>query len=410
MSVGAIREQSERLLSGAPDPAFHPFTPLFRTEEIAARAAFVSSFANVLALDTDEGLVLVDVGSFFFAKLTKELVRSFTDKPLHTAVYTHGHVDHVFGVPLYEAESGRRANVIGHRGVAARFDRYRLTAGYNACINARQFQADLEWPTDYRYPDQTLDDALSLDIGGLAIELHHARGETDDHTWAWVPSLELVATGDLFIWATPNAGNPQKVQRYPREWAKALRTMAALEPEVLSPGHGPPIFGKVAVGLALVETAELLDHIVRETLALMNAGATLDQILCTVRAPRDLLERPYLRPIYDEPEFIVRNVWREFGGWWDGNPANLKPGPAATLARELAALAGGARRLSARAEALSAQGDHALACHLAETAYQASPEDAATRAIRSAVYRARANEETSLMAKGIFMTAAKEPE
>src|SRR5947208_3667236 len=56
--------------------------------------------------------------------------------------------------------------------------------------------------------------------GGVRFELHHAKGETDDHTWTWIPSEKVLCCGDLFIWASPNAGNPQKVQRYPREWAE----------------------------------------------------------------------------------------------------------------------------------------------------------------------------------------------
>lgn len=408
--MGEVRDQSERLLQGRADPAFHPFVPQLKVEPVADRAAFVSSFANVLALDTDEGLVLFDVGSFFLAKPTKDLVRTFSQRPLHTALYTHGHLDHVFGVAAYEEESGQTARVVGHRAVADRFDRYKLTAGYNACINARQFQVETAWPTDYRYPDVVFDDRLALDVGGVHIEIEHARGETDDHAWAWIPSHKIVVTGDLFIWASPNAGNPQKVQRYPGDWARALRRMAALEPEVLSPGHGPPIFGRDAAVLALLETAQLLEHLVEQTLARMNEGASLDAVLSSVRAPKELCERPYLRPIYDEPEFIVRNVWRQFGGWWDGNPARLKPGPDAAVAREIVALAGGTAPLVARAEALSSSGDHVLASHLIEAAYQAAPDDPAARAARARIYRARAEAETSLMAKGIFTTAAKETE
>ena len=77
----------------------------------------------------------------------------------------------------------------------------------------------------------------------LRFELHHARGETDDHTWTWMPERAVLCCGDLFIWASPNAGNPQKVQRYPASGRSALREMAALEPEVLLPGHGLPVVG-----------------------------------------------------------------------------------------------------------------------------------------------------------------------
>ena len=407
--MGSLRELSERLLRGE-ETAFHPFAPTFALEEVASGVGFVSSFANVLALDTEEGMVLIDTGSFFFAKLTKELIRTFSRRPLHTAVYTHGHVDHVFGVELYEEESRRPARVIAHRALPARFERYKKTAGYNACINARQFQMPTRWPVDYRYPDTVFDEALSLEVGQLRLELFHARGETDDHAYVWVPEKRVLATGDLFIWATPNAGNPQKVQRYAEDWAAALRAMAALGAEVLCPGHGPPLFGVAAVKTALEETATLLEHLVRETLALMNEGASLDAILGSVRAPRALLERPYLRPLYDEPEFIIRNIHRLYGGFWDGNPAHLKPAREEALAKEIAALAGGARVLVDRALELSSRGDHALACHLVESAYAADPSDARAREARARVYRARADAELSLMAKGIYMTAARESE
>src|SRR5205085_9528348 len=71
----------------------------------------------------------------------------------------------------------------------------------------------------------------SSDLGDLTFELRHARGETDDATWTWIPERKIVAPGDLFIWAAPNAGNPQKVQRYCGEWAVALREMSALGAE-----------------------------------------------------------------------------------------------------------------------------------------------------------------------------------
>ena len=81
----------------------------------------------------------------------------------------------------------------------------------------------------------------------------------DDHLWAYVPEAKTLYTGDLFIWASPNCGNPQKVQRYPRDWAQALRKMAALDAEILLPGHGPPIQAMGAYGKPFFdETASLL--------------------------------------------------------------------------------------------------------------------------------------------------------
>ena len=278
-------------------------------------------------------------------------------------------------------------------------------------INARQFKMPrFRWPTDYRYPDVTYRDTLTLDVGGERFELHHALGETDDHTWVWVPGRKALCTGDMFIWASPNCGNPQKVQRYPREWAVALREMAGMGAELLLPGHGWPIGGADTVAQVLTDAADLLDSLVDQTLALMNAGARLDEAVHTVQAPEELLAKPYLRPVYDEPEFVVRNVWRLYGGWYDGNPATLKPAPEAELARELAELAGGAGRLAERAGELAAAGNLRTAGHLAELAAQASPDDAGVHRMRAEVFGRRAEEELSTMAKGVFSWAAAESE
>src|SRR5581483_889766 len=257
--MGRVSEVAEGLWSGTLGPdQHHPWFALHELEELDRGVAFVSSFANVAAFDTDDGLVLVDTGSFLLAGQIHAAIRGWSSRPLHTAVFTHGHVDHVFGVGPFEEEARtagwRRPHVVAHEDLPARFDRYRTTAGWNACINARQFRMpNLRWPTEYRYPDEVHHATHTVTVGGLRLELVHARGETDDHTWVWVPDRRVLCTGDLFIWASPNAGNPQKVQRYPHDWARALRAMQTLDAELLLPGHGYPIRGAARIRQALGE-------------------------------------------------------------------------------------------------------------------------------------------------------------
>jgi alkyl sulfatase BDS1-like metallo-beta-lactamase superfamily hydrolase len=284
-----------------------------------------------------------------------------------------------------------------------------LTLGLNSIINQRQFRLpQLRWPEEYRYPDQTYHSSAEVELGGERFELHHGRGETDDHTWVWAPDRGVLCTGDFFIWVLPNCGNPQKVQRYPRDWIGVLRRMADLEAEVLLPGHGLPIVGSARVRQAVNDSADLLESLHDQVLALMNQGARLDQVIHSVRAPQALLEKPYLRPIYDEPEFVVRNVWRFYGGWYDGNPAHLKPAPEADLARELAGLSGGAGRLAERALELEQEGSLRLACHLAELAVQADPQSTSATETRHRIFAQRAESERSTMSRGIFSWAAEE--
>jgi alkyl sulfatase BDS1-like metallo-beta-lactamase superfamily hydrolase len=291
--MGAVREFSQGLLSGAIRvEEYNPFSTFQGLEQFAPGLAFVSSMANSIALETSEGLVLFDTGSQFTAMLIHEAVREWSRAPAHSVVYTHGHIDHVMGASLWDADSmasrGKVVRVLAHEKVPARFERYVLTAGYNGAINARQFRVPgLQWPTEYRSPD-----------------------------------------------------------------------------------------------------------------ALVGASATV-----TVG---DTVSKPWLRPVYDEPEFVLRNLWRLYGGWYDGNPAHLKPAHPDAVAREVAALAGGAHALVDRAEKLASDGELRLACELAEWAGRAAPDDEGVRRKRAAIYRLRAEHETSLMAKGVYQDAANQ--
>ncbi len=388
--------------------------------EVLPGVALTSGFGQSITISTADGLVVVDVSGAAHGEAVVGALREWTTAPVRRVVYTHGHFDHVGGMAAFDADARARGydrpHVVAHENVPKRFDRYTRTSGYNAVINARQFGARplalegrSQWER-WRQPDETYADAMSFEQGGMVFELRHGKGETDDHTWVWVPSLKLICAGDFFIWRTPNAGNPQKVQRYPEEWAAALRAMAAMGAEVLVPSHGFPIYGSARIGQALSEAAQLLETLVAQTLELLNRGVRLDEVIHTVKAPDELLRRPYLEPLYDEPEFIVRNVWRMYGGWWDGNPAMLKPAREAEVARELARLAGGAAVLAARARELADSGDLRLACHLAELAGLAAPEDREVHAARAAVYHARAESEQSLMSRGIYRAAARASE
>lgn len=414
--MGEILDLAERAWQGnLPGHQLHPGQALVGFEELETNIGFMSAFSNVGVIDTDDGLVFLDTSSFFHAEALHQAIRNWSTKPVHTAVYTHGHVDHVFGLAPFEAEAQDRGQpptrVIAHEACPARFERYMLTNGYNGIVNQRQFGFDEPiFPRRFRFPDHTIGSEETIQVGTTEIQLRHDKGETDDHLWIFLPAQKILYTGDLFIWAAPNCGNPQKVQRYPREWAMALRKMAALGASTLLPGHGPVILGADRVQQALSEAAELLETILDQTLALMNQGACLDDVLHGVRMPEELLARPYLRPVYDDPRFIVRNLWRLYGGWYDGNPAHLLPAPEKDLARTLSELAGGTGNLLARAEREAENERLDLACHLIELATRAEPANVRLHEARARIYRSRTKAETSLMSQGIFRAAARDSE
>ena len=386
--------------------------------EVAEDTYQCTSFSNVTAFDTAEGLVLIDTCLPAFAPHVAAELREHTDSPVHTAIYTHGHVDHAHALDEYLLDGQEPPTVIAHEAMADRFDRYARTETYNDVINGRQFAGDpaameshnlsegnsFGWPE--HPPTAWYSDELTITVGGVTFELHHARGETDDMTWVYCPDRNVLCSGDLVIGAVPNAGNPQKVQRYPWEWADALHEMAATEADVLCPGHSEPIVDDAAeIEHRLLSYADYLDTIVEATLEKLNDGAPPHvDIVREIEFPDS--EEPWLQPEYDSPEFIARNVIRYYGGWWSGRPSELKPARRAALAEEIAELVGGAETLASRAEEL-ATADQRLACHLADYALEAAPENEAVGEAVANVYEERSDTVDDLMSANIYASAAE---
>ncbi|MDZ7688664.1 MAG: alkyl sulfatase dimerization domain-containing protein [Halobacteriales archaeon] len=386
--------------------------------EVADDTYQFQSFSCVTAFDTGDGLVLVDTGLPAFSPLIADELRGRTDAPVDTAVYTHGHVDHAYGLGAYLAEGQEPPEVVAHEAMPDRFERYERTRRHNEVINARQFGGTTDAAEDHElsensrfgtpdHPPTTLySDDLTLRVGDLTFEVHHGRGETDDHSWLYCPERDVLCSGDFVIGVAPNAGNPQKVQRYPWDWADALREMAGVGAGTLCPGHGEPIVDDPdEVKKLLLGAADYLDTIVDRTLDALNDGSPPHvDVVREVELPEP--EEPWLTEVYDDGEFIVRNVIRYYGGWWTGRPSELKPAGRGEVAEEVTALAGDAETLADRATETAESGDTRLACHLADYALEAAPDDEYVQEAVAGVYEKRADEEDDLMSKNIFTSAA----
>ena len=172
------------------------------------------------------------------------------------------------------------------------------------------------------------------------------------------------------------------------------------------PGHGLVVHGAEAVRTVLTETARYLRVIIDQVLARMNAGQTPEEIVHAVEPDAELSERPFLRANYDHPKFIVRNLLRLWGGWWNGNAADLLPATLAAQAAEIVRLAGGLDAVVQRGRAVLSAGDTVMAAHLAEWATRAAPTDRAAQELKRDVYTRRLAEENALMAQGIYRAAA----
>jgi alkyl sulfatase BDS1-like metallo-beta-lactamase superfamily hydrolase len=383
--------------------------------QFADRALLVTGHGNVGYVYNDAGVVMIDTGTpQIFGDHAVQELRRFTQAPIRTVIYTHGHIDHAFNLGPVLADAKAlgypRPQVIAHQRILARFTRYQRLHGHTTYINRINFGTppDTVIVPEFFYPDTLIDAGLSFRVGDMTVELYTDIGETDDAIWVWIPERRLLFAGDFLLWCFPNIGNPFKVQRYAEGWALALEKMAALHPVAAGPGHGPPVLGQASVQEMLVETARALRVLHDEVVQRLNEPQTFEQILAEVDLPADLKAKPYLAPIYGSPNYVVHALIREYAGWYDYNPSHLHPSRTSEIAAEVVGLAGGAEALLVRAQELR-EGNPQLALHLVDFALEGAGHEvqAAALILKGELLKARAREMESFISFNILNVGAQ---
>ncbi|MAZ87125.1 MAG: MBL fold metallo-hydrolase [Cellvibrionaceae bacterium] len=360
--------------------------------EVAPRTWMIyMPIVNAILLETDEGLVLIDTGMAPAGPAIMEAIRSVSDKPLHTIIYTHGHVDHAYGTWALMEDNPR---VVAHEELVNRFDRYIRLRGSLAKSMTQQEASMPASKDDLVYPTQVFRDELVLTIGGEDFVLRHHRGETDDQLYVWIPSRKAIASADYYQGFLPNAGNGKRYQRYPEEWADALREMADWNPELLLPAHGKFISNPAEIKENFTVLADTLQYIVDHTIAELNKGTRKGLIPHTLTLPEQLADHPTMNVQYVSPADISKMVIKRYTGWWDEIPSHWTPALFEARSQEIAQLAGGIDRLVARAREV-AKTDIVMASHLTDWAWYGHPQNPAVQALVIEVYKQRIEDERS---------------
>jgi alkyl sulfatase BDS1-like metallo-beta-lactamase superfamily hydrolase len=398
-----------------PNTGFDPM--MGQLEVIETGIAMFHGFANVAFVYGRGEMLAVDTSSRSMGAMAVKAIRELTDEPFAFLIYTHGHGDHAFGTDAFLEDAVsrgyRRPKIWAHEDVSSRFHRYAMTRGWQAHINQLQFgvRARVDGIFDeksFRYADLAYRDYQMLELMGEAVELHHARGETDDATWVWMPTRRTAMVGDLIVSSMPNTGNPNKVQRFTLGWAEALEAIARKKPRYVLSGHGPAYRGEETCRELLLETARALRFVHDEVVRRLNAGQwPIDIIEANIELPEDLAAKPFLAPIYGCVPFVVRDVIRCYAGWWSGEPSTMFPAPRRERASDILALCG-RDAILARARALRDEGKLQRALALAEMALNADANDLEAADLNAELLEQLAARERSFIARNFFAGAARQ--
>jgi len=284
---------------------------------------------NSVVILTGEGVVVVHTHiNPAAARAVIARIRALTGQPVTHIVNTHWHDDHTNGNQAFRT-AFPGARIVAHQATLAALQREwepmeaQRREAY-AALSAEQVlaRADTLEATDphraitYRiyagylralkpelpgmepiYPDTPFERELVIEQGGRRIEIRWpGRGNTEGDAIAWLPKERVMITGDLLVWPIPFAFDSPM-----GDWARTLDGLAALQPSLLIPGHGP----------VLGDTAYL-----RQVQALLRAT-----VQAVERARRDGIDFPGLAGAVDlgryEAQFTAgdpmrRHAWRTY--------------------------------------------------------------------------------------------------
>ena len=261
--------------------------------------------SNSVIIINDEDVVVVDATRMpsQAAKIVA-VVRALTDKPVRTLVHTHWHDDHVYGNQAF-AEAFPGLEIVAHQNaredmlaisLPRNLPRYKKDySAYVAQIEERLKQADSgsqPLPPETRgqleriagrirreiaelpnlhpvVPNVTFDSTLTLYRGSREIRLlYFGRANTRGDTVVYLPKEKVVASGDMIVSPVPYAHGS-----YMTDWIAANKKLAALDADVIVPGHGRVQRDKSYLTL---ET-ELIESLVRQVRGSVERGLSLDE-------------------------------------------------------------------------------------------------------------------------------------
>jgi alkyl sulfatase BDS1-like metallo-beta-lactamase superfamily hydrolase len=166
--------------------------------------------------------------------------------------------------------------------------------------------------------------------------------------------------------------------RKPIEYIKTLNLLIALAPEVLIPSHGPVVRGTEKIHQGLVRIRDAVQYVHDATVAGMNEGKTLHQLMAEITLPPELA----LTQSHGKISWAVKSLWEYYASWFHfESTTDLYPVSVRQLYPELAALAG-VGPLIKRATQKLQNNEPLQALHLVEIALAADPANTTALSVR----------------------------
>lgn len=357
--------------------------------------------SNTFVLDTSAGAVVIDTSRPPASKAHHDLLVADGVKKVAYIIATHGHGDHIGGVPLWRPGG---AKLVTQKNYPEFLEYQRMLAPFFALRNGAQFQfagggGPVEQgskPIDAAAraaflasaalkPDITFDDHMTLKVGDRTLELYATPGETPDMLTVWDPKLKAAFVGDNFYESFPNMYTLRGTRpRWPLDYIHSIEKVMALQPEILAPSHGPVIVGHDKVMTALKKYHNAIVYVHDAVLKGMNEGKSVETLMQEIKLPPTL----DVGEAYGKISWTVRGIYEGYVGWFDGDPATMFTKGRDSISANLVKLAGGPRKVADEAMGLLKSGKPVEALQMTSVGIEGAPGDKDVLKARVAVLTA----------------------
>ena len=358
--------------------------------------------SNASWINTTEGIVLIDTLLTTDAAQIMQKKISDMGGVVKYIIYTHHHNDHLGGASVFEKD---QPEIIAQRNLPEAVEKYQILKKHRARITSIQFNIPFDPDRSIKYvkPTKTFDQEMVLSLGEKTFELYHAKGETEDATWIYIPELKTAFVGDLIIAGFPNIGNPFKPTRFALPWARALERIRAKKPEILIAHGGRAVYKNQDVDDLLKVTIEAIYSVHDQVVEYINQDIPIDEIIHLVKLPDHLKNNQYLGFLYSRVEFAVYNIYRWYHGYFDHNPANLLPRPQSEVNAEIFNLIGDSAGIIKRAEKLLNDGRAQLAIQVLDLLLKHDPGNIDARKLHLKLLTKLAEDDFCLMSTNTWV-------
>ncbi len=209
-------------------------------------------------------------------------IRRVTDKPIKYVVLSHYHAVRVLGASGYRdaglqeiiASQGTYEMIVerGAQDMQSEYERFpRLFQNFDSIPG-------LTWPT------LVFKEEMTLWMGSLEVKIMHpGAGHTRGDTIVWVPSEQVLFSGDLVeADAACYTGDAQL-----EEWPATLDVLAALGAQKLVPGRGPALLTPERVQAGLDYTRDFVTTLLGAAREAVAQGMNLNQAMAHARKAMD---------------------------------------------------------------------------------------------------------------------------